>query len=84
MKVSTTERMLVGPRLLDGRICRLLYADASDEVWTEEWKQPERRWERSWALVRHLLAAPAAPDSMLRRFGVPAERGEWDSEQACA
>ena len=77
-----TPRVLIGPRSLDDRICRLMYVRETDEVWAEEWS--ERAWVRATVLVRHLLKAPTATPSALRRRGIPVEPGEWDLEPACA
>ena len=83
--MSTTlasPRVLIGPRSLDDRICRLMYVRETDEVWTEEWN--ERAWVRATVLVRYLLKAPSPTAAMLRRRGIPNEPGEWDSESICA
>ena len=77
-----TPRVLIGPRSLDDRICRLMYVPETDEVWSEEWS--ERAWVRAAVLVRHLLKAPTATPSVLRRRGIPVEPGDWDLEPACA
>lgn len=79
---STTPKVLVGPRRLDGRICRLVYIRETDEAWTEEWA--DRSWRRTVVLVREVLNAPVASASVLKRRGIPAERGEWDREAAVA
>jgi hypothetical protein len=71
-----TPRVLIGPRSLDDRICRLMYIRETDEAWTEEWR--EREWRRTSVLVRHLMKAPKPPKSALTRQGVPNEPGEWD------
>ncbi|HET8655174.1 MAG TPA: hypothetical protein VFL93_06645 [Longimicrobiaceae bacterium] len=71
--------VLIGPRKLNDRICRLMYVRETDEAWTEEWT--DRAWVRSPVLVRHLLSAPAAKRATLARRGIPAEVGEWDREQ---
>lgn len=71
-------RVLIGPRSLDDRICRLMYLRETDEVWAEEWSA--RAWVRASILVRHLLKAPSATPSALKRRGIPVERGEWDLE----
>ena len=71
-------RVLVGPRSLNDRICRLMYVRETDEVWAEEWS--ERAWVRAAVLVRYLLKAPTATDAILRHRGIPDERGEWDIE----
>lgn len=75
-------RILIGPRSLDDRICRLMYVRETDEAWTEVWS--EREWVRASILVRHLLKAPIPAPATLDRFGVPREPGEWDAELACA
>jgi hypothetical protein len=77
-----TPRVLIGPRSLDARICRLMYVRETDEVWAEEWSK--RAWVRASILVRHLLKAPTAPASTLKRRGIPNEPGEWDGELVCA
>lgn len=74
--------VLVGPRSLDDRICRLVYVRETDEAWTEEWSNDA--WVRTSALVRHVLKAPAVTPAVLRRRGVPVERGVWDQEQVVA
>lgn len=71
-------RVLIGPRSLDDRICRLMYVRETDEVWAEEWS--ERAWVRASVLMRHLLKAPSPSPSALKRRGIPIERGEWDVE----
>ena len=71
-----TAQVLIGPRSLDDRICRLMYVRETDEAWAEEWN--EREWKRASVLVRHLMKAPAAPRSALARRGIPNEPGEWD------
>lgn len=78
---QSVPRILVGPRFLDDRICRLMYVEATDEVWTEEWKEG---WVRTTALVRLVLKAPRPKPAQLRRRGVPIERGAWDREGAIA
>ena len=77
-----TARVLIGPRSLDDRICRLMYAADTDEAWTEVWS--ERAWIRASILVRHVLKAPIPTPAALARFGVSTEPGEWDMEKACA
>ncbi|CAN5803019.1 hypothetical protein BH23GEM6_BH23GEM6_15840 [soil metagenome] len=72
--------VLIGPRSLDDRICRLMYVRETDEAWTEEWC--ERQWKRVTVLVRHLMKAPAPPRSALRKQGIPNEPGEWDQLSA--
>jgi hypothetical protein len=69
--------ILVGPRFLDNRICRLMYIQATDEVWTEEWRGS---WVRTTALVRHVLKAPTPKPAQLKRRGIPVEHGVWDRE----
>jgi hypothetical protein len=71
-------RVLVGPRSLDDRICRLMYVRETDEMWTEVWN--ERAWERASLLARYVLKAPVPPAAALDRQGIPAERGEWDRD----
>lgn len=73
-----TPRVLIGPRSLDDKICRLMYVRETDEVWAEEWSQ--QAWVRARVLVRHLLKAPVATRARLRLSGVPEEQGEWDSD----
>jgi hypothetical protein len=75
-------QVLVGPRCLDDRICRLVYLRATDEVWTEEWQKGS--WVRTSALVRHVLKAPFPKKAQLRRRGIPLERGAWDGDVAFA
>ncbi|MBW3628451.1 MAG: hypothetical protein KY464_04055 [Gemmatimonadetes bacterium] len=77
-----TPQVLIGPRSLDSRICRLMYVRETDEVWAEEWSK--RAWVRATVLVRHLLKAPNAPAATLKRRGIPNEPGEWDCELVCA
>lgn len=79
---TSTPSVLVGPRRLDDRICRLMYVRETDEAWTEEWA--DRSWRRTVVLVRDVLSAPVASLSVLKRRGIPAERGEWDREAAVA
>lgn len=74
-------QVLVGPRCLDDRICRLVYLRATDEAWTEEWLKGS--WVRTTALVRHVLKAPTPKPGQLRRRGIPLELGVWDREQVC-
>ncbi len=69
-------QILVGPRCLDDRICRLLYKSATDDVWAEEWR--DGAWVRTTALVRHVLKAPPPKRAQLRREGIPLERGDLD------
>lgn len=80
--MTTTAKVLAGPRRLDDRICRLMYVRETDEAWTEEWS--DRSWRRTVVLVRDVLGAPVAPLSVLKRRGIPAERGEWDLDGALA
>lgn len=75
-------QILVGPRCLDERICRLVYRSATDEVWTEEWR--EGAWVRTTALVRLVLKAPAPKRSQLRKRGIPLEWGDLDREPVFA
>lgn len=75
-------RVLIGPRSLDDRICRLMYVQETDEAWTEVWS--DRAWVRVPILVRYVLKAPVPAPAVLKRFGVKTEPGEWDREQACA
>lgn len=83
MATTRTEPMvLVGPRSLEDRICRLVYVRETDEAWAEEWC--DRAWVRTQVLARHILKAPATKPSMLRRRGVPAGQGVWDLEPAAA
>lgn len=72
-------QILVGPRALDDRICRLVYARATDEVWTEEWRKDS--WVRTDALVRLVLKAPSPKPAQLRKRGIPLELGDWDREE---
>jgi hypothetical protein len=69
-------RVLIGPRSLDDRICRLMYIRETDEAWAEEWS--EREWKRAKVLVRHLMKAPVPPRAALARRGIPNEPGELD------
>jgi hypothetical protein len=73
---DSTPQVLIGPRSLDDRICRLMYVRETDEAWTEEWC--ERHWKRAKVLVRHLMKAPQPAKSALTRQGIPNEPGEWD------
>jgi hypothetical protein len=75
-------QILVGPRCLDDRICRLVYVPATDEAWTEEWQKGS--WVRTKALVRHVLKAPSPKPAQLKRRGIPLELGVWDREEVCA
>ena len=75
-------QVLIGPRSLDDRICRLMYVRETDEVWAEEWNK--RAWVRATVLVRHLLKAPTPTPATLKRRGIPNEPGAWDKELVCA
>ena len=77
-----TPQVLIGPRSLDRRICRLMYVRETDEVWAEEWSK--RAWVRATVLVRHLLKAPTPTPATLKRRGIPNEPGAWDDELVCA
>lgn len=79
MSPRATPQILIGPRSLDDRICRLMYIRETDEAWTEEWS--ERAWVRTPVLVRYLMKAPVASKAVLRRRGIPRELGEWDLER---
>ena len=79
MSPRATPRILIGPRSLDDRICRLMYVRETDEAWTEEWS--EREWVRTPVLVRYLMKAPTASRAALARRGIPREIGEWDRER---
>lgn len=76
---TTSPRVLVGPRRLKNRICRLMYVGETDEAWTEVWMKDS--WQRRSLLVRDVLSAPLPAASALARHGIPDERGEWDREQ---
>ena len=65
---------------MENRICRLVYQQETDEVWTEEWRQG--RWVRTTALVRHVLKAPPPRPSQLEENGIPSEPGFLDAELA--
>ena len=78
----TALRVLIGPRALEDRICRLVYRHETDEAWTEEWQ--DRAWVRAQLLARHLLKAPPVAGAALARFGIPNERGVLDLELAAA
>lgn len=80
--IATTPLVLIGPRSLNDRICRLMYVRETDEVWAEEWRK--EAWVRASVLVRHLMKAPTALPSTLKRRGIPNEPGEWDAESICA
>jgi hypothetical protein len=75
-------QVLVGPRCLDDRICRLVYVRATDEVWTEEWTKGS--WVRTSALVRLVLKAPTPKPAQLKSRGIPLELGAWDREEVFA
>jgi hypothetical protein len=75
-------QILVGPRALDDRICRLVYVRATDEVWAEEWRRGA--WVKTKALVRHVLKAPPPKAAHLKRRGIPFEPGVWDREEVRA
>lgn len=75
-------QVLVGPRCLDDRICRLVYVRATDEFWTEEWGNDG--WVRAQALVRHVLKAPSPKPAQLKKRGIPLEIGIFDREKAFA
>jgi hypothetical protein len=79
MSPRATPRILIGPRSLDDRICRLMYMSETDEAWAEEWA--EREWVRTTVLVRYLMKAPVASKAVLVRRGIPREVGEWDVER---
>ncbi len=81
MAQSAPAQILAGPRFVDDRICRLMYLDATDEVWTEEWRDG---WVRTKALVRDVIAAPTAKPGQLRIRGIPNEPGAWDQEEVRA
>ncbi len=72
-------QVIVGPRSLENRICRLVYRPATDEVWAEEWQADS--WVRANALVRLILKAPPADRSKLEGQGVRSEPGIWDLEE---
>ena len=76
--IEQRPQILVGPRWLENRICRLVYQQETDEVWTEEWRQGA--WVRTTALVRHVLKAPQPKRSQLRKNGIPVEPGFLDAE----
>jgi hypothetical protein len=80
--MQVVPQVLVGPRWLDDKVCRLVYSRATDEVWTEEWR--DHSWIKTNALVRHVLKAPTLKPSQMSRRGIPPEIGVWDSEGACA
>lgn len=75
-------QILVGPRCLDDKICRLIYVRATDEVWAEEWRKGS--WVRTSALVRLVLKAPTPKPAQLKRRGIPLEIGVWDREEVFA
>lgn len=76
---SPSPRVLVGPRRLNNRICRLMYTGETDEAWTEVWTKDS--WQRKPLLARDVLSAPLPAAAALARRGIPEERGEWDLEQ---
>lgn len=76
---TQSPRVLVGPRRVKNRICRLMYAGETDEAWTEVWTKDS--WQRRPLLVRDILSAPPPAASALARRGIPDERGEWDLER---
>lgn len=76
---TPSPRVLVGPRRLKNRICRLMYVGETDEAWTEVWTKDS--WQRRPLLVRDVLSAPPPAASALARKGIPDERGEWDQQQ---
>jgi hypothetical protein len=78
----SSPQILVGPRVLDDRVCRLVYVRATDEVWAEEWRT--EGWVRTSALVRLVLKAPVPKPAALKRRGIPVELGVWDREEALA
>lgn len=82
MPQHATARVLIGPRSLDDRICRLIYVRETDEAWMEEWT--DRAWVRASVLARHLMKAPPASRATLARRGIPPELGEWDRTRAKA
>ena len=69
MSPRATPRVLIGPRSLDDRICRLMYVRETDEAWTEEWD--ESAWVRTPVLVRYLMKAPRASRAALKSRGIP-------------
>lgn len=75
---NTEPQVLVGPRCLEDRICRLVYVRSTDEVWTEEWQSDG--WVRTQALVRLVLKAPFPKPAQLKKQGIPVERGVLDRE----
>jgi hypothetical protein len=75
-------QVLVGPRCLDDRICRLVYVRETDEVWTEEWAKDG--WVRTKALVRLVLKAPSPKPGQLKKRGIPPELGVWDRDEVFA
>jgi hypothetical protein len=78
MAKAAAAQVLVGPRFLDDRVCRLMYVRATDEAWTEEWRKGS--WVRTQALVRDVIAAPSPKPGQLKRRGIPLELGAWDRE----
>ena len=79
MAQQAAAKILVGPRFLEDRVCRLMYRAATDEAWTEEWRKDG--WVRTQALVRDVIGAPTAQPGQLRRRGIPMEKGAWDREE---
>jgi hypothetical protein len=75
---TTMPQVFVGPRYLDDRIIRLVYARTTDEVWTEEWDTGA--WVRTRALLREVLKAPRPRPAQLKGRGIPAEDGLLDRE----
>ena len=82
MSSKKTPQILVGPRYLNDKICRLVYVRATDEVWTEEWSRDS--WVRTSELIRRVLQAPTPKPAQLKKQGVPLELGVWDREEVCA
>ena len=82
VQMQAKPQVLVGPRWLEDRACRIVYLRSSDEAWTEEWRNGS--WIRTTALVRHVLKAPRPKPSQLARRGIPLELGLWDLEEARA
>jgi hypothetical protein len=81
VKKIAAPQVLVGPRSLDNRICRLVYVRTTDEAWAEEWRRG--RWVRTDALVRLVLKAPAPKPAQLKKRGIPLEFGDWDRAEVC-
>lgn len=82
MSDTPAAEVLIGPRRLDDRICRLMYVRETDEAWTEEWA--ENTWCKSNVLVRHLMGAPVASRAVLKRRGIATDLGAWERQRACA